>query len=126
ARRRPGRGGRAVTIETPTGRLLGTWPDGSPEWHAARASRLGGSDMAAVLGRSPWVSPYRLWHLKAGKVVDGPASVAQARGHYLAAGTRRRGAGRHTDLEVATGGTSAPRRRDRQPASPERVVLRAV
>jgi putative phage-type endonuclease len=40
----------------------------SPEWHEARRSRLGGSEIAAVLGLSPWTSPFSLWHLKAGLV----------------------------------------------------------
>jgi len=112
-----------MTIETPTGRLLGTWPGGAPEWHAARASRLGGSDMAAVLGRSPWVSPYRLWHLKNGSVSDGPTTDAQARGHYLEDGIRRWWADRHPEYTVATGGTYTHRERDYQLANPDGLVL---
>ncbi|MFE5334159.1 lambda-exonuclease family protein, partial [Embleya sp. NPDC056575] len=45
---------------------LGTFTDGSPEWHAARAQGLGGSDIAAVLGLSPWDSRFSLWHEKRG------------------------------------------------------------
>lgn len=45
----------------------------SPKWHEARRSRLGGSEIAAVLGLSPWTSPFSLWHVKAGLVEpDGP------------------------------------------------------
>lgn len=33
-----------------TARLLGRWPDRSPEWHAARAGRIGGSDIGTLMG----------------------------------------------------------------------------
>ena len=33
---------------------------GSPEWHAYRQSRRNASESAAVLGLSPWVTPYQL------------------------------------------------------------------
>ena len=33
-----------------TARLLGRWPDRSPEWYAARAGRIGGSDIGVVMG----------------------------------------------------------------------------
>ncbi|GAB3213291.1 hypothetical protein GCM10027294_43480 [Marinactinospora endophytica] len=110
-------------VVTPTGRLLGAWPSGSPEWHEARRSRLGGSDMAAVLGRSPWVSPYRLWHLKNGAVIDGPTTDAQARGHYLEDGIRRWWADRHPEFEVAVGGTYTHVERDYQLANPDGLLV---
>lgn len=55
-------------------RLIGTFTPGSPEWHAARAHGLGGSEIAAVLGLSPWESRFSLWHRKAGTV--GPVDVS--------------------------------------------------
>lgn len=45
---------------------LGSWEPGSPEWHAARAQGLGGSEIAPVLGLSPWESRFSLWHRKSG------------------------------------------------------------
>lgn len=51
-----------------TALLLGTWQAGSPEWHAARVNALGGSEIAAVLGLSPFESRFSLWHRKAGHV----------------------------------------------------------
>lgn len=47
---------------------LGQWEPGSPEWHAARAGRVGGSDIAAILGLSPWTSRFSLWHERKGLV----------------------------------------------------------
>lgn len=48
--------------------LVGRFTPGSPEWHAARATGLGGSEIAAVLGLSPFESRFSLWHRKAGAV----------------------------------------------------------
>lgn len=48
--------------------LVGTFKHQSPEWHAARVGGLGGSEIAAVVGLSPWESPFSLWHRKKGNV----------------------------------------------------------
>lgn len=40
---------------------------GSPEWHAYRQSRRNASESAAVLGLSPWMTPYQLWMVKTGR-----------------------------------------------------------
>lgn len=52
----------------PTGRLLGHFEPGTPDWHAARATGIGGSEIAAVLGISPYESPFSLWHRKQGGI----------------------------------------------------------
>jgi putative phage-type endonuclease len=52
--------------------VVGTFEAGSPEWHAARLTGLGGSEVAAVLGLSKWESRFSLWHRKRGEV--GPQS----------------------------------------------------
>lgn len=44
--------------------LLGQYTAGSDEWHAARASGIGGSEIAAVIGLSPWESRYSLYWRK--------------------------------------------------------------
>ncbi|MDQ0809905.1 putative phage-type endonuclease [Streptomyces sp. B3I7] len=56
----------------PAGRLIGAFEPGSPEWHAARANGIGGSEIAAVLGLSPHESRFSLWHRKQGNI--GPVS----------------------------------------------------
>ena len=48
----------------PAGILIGNFEPGSPDWHAARAHGIGGSEIAAVLGISPYESPFSLWHRK--------------------------------------------------------------
>jgi putative phage-type endonuclease len=37
-------------------------------WHEQRAKGLGGSDIGALLGLNPWVSPYYLWAEKTGQI----------------------------------------------------------
>lgn len=46
--------------------LVGHFEPGTPEWHAARANGLGGSEIAPVLGLSPFESRFSLWHRKTG------------------------------------------------------------
>lgn len=42
---------------------------GSPEWHAHRAQYRNASETAAVMGVSPWQTPYELWLVKTGRKV---------------------------------------------------------
>jgi putative phage-type endonuclease len=50
-------------------RYLGTFEPNSDEWHSAREG-IGGSDIGALMGKSPWKSPYQLWAEKTGKLSD--------------------------------------------------------
>lgn len=40
---------------------------GSPEWHAHRANYRNASETPAVLGVSPWVTPFQLWLHRTGR-----------------------------------------------------------
>jgi putative phage-type endonuclease len=42
-------------------------PQGSPEWLEYRRAKRNASEAAAVLGLSPWLTPYQLWLLKTGR-----------------------------------------------------------
>lgn len=66
-----------------TATLAGSWPDHSPEWNAARAGRVGGSDIGAVIGVSPWQSRTDLLHRKAGLLEPQKHTAAMSRGHAL-------------------------------------------
>lgn len=52
---------------------------GSAEWLRVMTA----SKVSAVLGLSPWTSPYTLWQLMAGNEEPDPQTDDQARGHYL-------------------------------------------
>lgn len=65
---------------------------GSPEWHAHRARYRNASETAAVMGVSPWQTPYQLWLLRTGRIqpevtaamAHGTAMEPQARMAYEA------------------------------------------
>ena len=52
------------------------------EFLARRRSGIGGSDIAALLGLSPYKSPLQLWMEKTGRSVDEPDAAAQERMHW--------------------------------------------
>ncbi|TMR99560.1 YqaJ viral recombinase family protein [Nonomuraea basaltis] len=115
-----------TTLTTPTGRFLGRWASGSPEWHEARRHRIGGSDVAAILGLSKWMSRYALWCEKAGLVQPDPSTTEQARGHFLEGGVADWFAYQHPEFRVVQAGTyvHADPDRDFQLANPDRLLLR--
>ena len=47
-----------------TGIAVPAYEAGSPEWLAQRVSRVGGSEIAPILGLSPYESRFSLWHRK--------------------------------------------------------------
>ena len=55
---------------------------GTPEWHAHRAQYRNASETAAVMGISPWQTPYQLWALRTGRVRQ-EVTAAMARGTAL-------------------------------------------
>lgn len=52
---------------------VGTHAPGSLDWHAQRSKSIGGSDIAAIMRRSPWATPYTLYHEKINPAVKEPS-----------------------------------------------------
>ena len=75
-------------------RLLGTYVPGSPEWHAARRWRIGGSEIAQVMGWSRFGSRDDLLAAKLNPV-DKPPTRAMLRGTLLEPAVLSWGAARH-------------------------------
>lgn len=73
---------------------------GSPDWLAYRLTMRNASETAAVLGISPWTTPYQLWLLKTGRQ---PQAVTAAMQH----GTDLEPAARAA-YEVQTGNIMQP------------------
>lgn len=40
---------------------------GTPEWHAYRQTMRNASETAAVMGISPWLTPYQFWEVRTGR-----------------------------------------------------------
>ncbi|MFE6355920.1 YqaJ viral recombinase family protein [Streptomyces rochei] len=76
------------TLTFPSGATVVLGPDPDPEqWHAVRATGIGGSDIAAICGLNPWTSPLEIWFKKVGQAVprrdDEALSEAAEMGHEL-------------------------------------------
>ena len=55
---------------------------GSAEWHEHRRSHRNASETPAMLGVSPWMTPYQLWQIKLG-VVEPEVTPAVLHGTQL-------------------------------------------
>ncbi|TDT31128.1 putative phage-type endonuclease [Naumannella halotolerans] len=66
-------------------RRIPTHAPGSDGWAQQRATGLGGSEVAAVLGLSPWESRFSLWHRKSGLIGPSPDMPATEWGRRLEA-----------------------------------------
>jgi putative phage-type endonuclease len=64
-------------------RALPALPPGSETWLAQRFGRLGGSDVAAALGLSPWCSRFTLWHRMRGEIGQTPGTESMRWGTLL-------------------------------------------
>jgi putative phage-type endonuclease len=49
-------------------KYLGSWESSDPAWHEARAGRIGGSEVGAIVGASRYESAYSLWAKKLGLI----------------------------------------------------------
>ncbi|MFE5290103.1 YqaJ viral recombinase family protein [Nocardia sp. NPDC056611] len=63
--------------------VVGEFTSGSPEWHAARAKGIGGSEISAIVGLNPWESRFALWHRKKDALAAVPESAPMKWGTLL-------------------------------------------
>ncbi len=56
---------------------------GTPEWHEHRRQHRNASETPAVLGLSPWLTPYQLWQIKTGRAAQPAVTPAMAHGTKL-------------------------------------------
>ena len=73
---------------------------GSAEWHTHRLTMRNASESAAVLGISPWMTPYQLWLLKTGRKTQ-PTTAAMAHGTAMEPAAR-------SAYELQTGNVMQP------------------
>ena len=102
---------------------IGRLEPGTDEWIAARARRVGGSEIAAVLGISPYESRFSLWHRKRGDV--GPVEVTEPMlwGTLLEPAVAARFAELHPEWSVRTTPAFVHAERDYQTAAPDRLLF---
>jgi putative phage-type endonuclease len=58
-------------------------------WHIWRQKGIGSSDAPAVMGKSPWCTPYKLWEIKTGRREPDPQTYPMKRGIEMEPVARR-------------------------------------
>lgn len=111
----------APTLNLPA-RVVGRFEPGSPEWHAARADGVGGSEIAAVMGLSPYESRFSLWHRKQGMVGPVEESDAMYWGKQHEPTICNEFAKRHPEYRVEDSPTFASLERPEQIVNPDRLL----
>ncbi len=113
-----------TVTETPTGILLGTFTPGTPSWDQARAGLcITATEIAAVMGLSPWQSPFSLWHKKAGlPTAPFESNPAMEWGSRLEDVVAQKWQEDHDGYLAEKTGTWKHQDRDWQRATPDRIV----
>jgi putative phage-type endonuclease len=108
----------------PDGVLIGHLTPGTEAWEEARAGlSITATEIAAVVGLSPWQSPFSLWHKKAGLPTP-PFEMTPA----IEWGTRledvvaQKWEDEHPGMLAAPAGTWRNREREWQRATPDRLI----
>jgi putative phage-type endonuclease len=112
-------------IETPTGVLLGTYTPGTPEWEQARAGLcITATEIAAVVGLSPWQSRFSLWHKKAGlPTAPFEPNPAIEWGNRLEDAVAQKWLDEHDGYGIQSTGTWRHADREWQRATPDRLAF---
>ena len=80
---RHGEPSHQITREEREGRVMAAIvriEQGSPQWQEHRRKHRNASETPAVLGVSPWQTPYQLWMLRTGKALPPPPTPAMTHG----------------------------------------------
>jgi putative phage-type endonuclease len=94
------------------------------EWLAARRQGITASEIAIVMGLSPYSSPFALFHRKTGDLPEQPDNVAMALGRHLEAFVADEFESRHPEFSVMGDGRDLYAHGDRpwQLATPDRLI----
>jgi putative phage-type endonuclease len=103
--------------------VLGWFEPGSDAWHAARANGIGGSEIAAVLGLSPYESRFSLWHRKQNLIAPVEESDVMYWGKRHEPTICDEFARRHAGWDIRTSPTYAHAGRPWQIANPDRLIV---
>jgi putative phage-type endonuclease len=102
--------------------LVGHYQPGSPEWHSARRDGLGGSEIAAVMGLSPFESRFSLWHRKAGRLGPVAQNDEMYWGTVLEPVVAAEFGRRHPELVLTPSGMWRHHERTYQLGQPDRLL----
>jgi putative phage-type endonuclease len=102
--------------------FLGNYESGSKEWHNLRNedAGIGGSDIGAIAGLSPWESAITKWAKKTGQISDTlEPNMSMRLGNKLETPILEIFAEEHPDYEIFTTGTWAHKEFSWQRANPD-------
>ena len=102
--------------------LLGDLTPNSPEWDDIRSRGIGGSEIAAVVGLSPWVSRFALWHRKRGTLGKQDVNAGMDWGHRLEPVVCDAFAEAHPEFTAMPAGTYQHAERSWQLANVDRLL----
>jgi len=113
-----------ATATAPEGILLGSFTPGTPEWNEARKGLcITATEIAAVVGLSPWMSRFTLWHKKAGlPTAPFEMNLAIEWGNRLEDAVASKWQDEHPGHLAAPAGTWRHRDREWQRATPDRLI----
>lgn len=104
--------------------LVGQFENGSPEWHAARKTGIGGSDVSTICGLNPWTSAFALFCRKTGRIPEQESNSSMEWGTRLEPVIAAKFADEHPELSVsASPGTYAHKDRPWQLANPDGILV---
>lgn len=108
----------------PDGVHLGEFTPGTPEWDAARGGLcITATEIAAVVGLSPWQSRFSLWHKKAGLPTPAFEVTPQVEwGNRLEPAVVQKFTDEHPEWMLANAGTWRNRQRGWQRATPDQLL----
>jgi putative phage-type endonuclease len=105
------------------GLLIGTYENGSQEWHYARKGGVGGSEIGTLLGLNPWESCYALWAKRSGLIPSLPVqNFAMRLGQVLEEPILNLWQEQNPEWEVFTTGTYQDRDRPYLHANPDALA----
>lgn len=105
--------------------LVGDYTPGSDDWHEARTTGIGASEISAVVGLNPWESAYSLWLRKKGLIPGPDESEAMRWGHLLEPVVAARFSDGHEEYGVGLIGTHRSAERPWQLANLDRSLAHA-
>lgn len=103
--------------------LVGLFEPDSEEWHKARESGIGGSEVGTIVGLNPWDSAFALWARRTGQIPEKKLNGWAIRfGHAFEEPILRMWAAEHPEWKVMRTGTYRSRRHSYQLANPDALA----
>lgn len=102
--------------------LLGRHEPNTPEWDGLRSHGIGGSEIAAIVGLSPWESRFSLWHRKRGTLGRKTVNSGMAWGTRLEPVIAQAFCEDHPELSARVGGTYCHGERRWQLGNPDLLL----